>query len=380
MHSEPQGIAFYPVGWEETVGGVGRPQKLINDDLRQCDYAVFVLHDRWGSPPGGSYTSGTEEEWSIAEELYKANKIRNIALFFKQVDPRQMRDPGEQLQLVLAFKKRIEGGKRYLFKSYQTVDQFAEILEEHLARWRRDHEGTTSSLLVGAAGPADAAALSGVGSPGFGYWIAEARKQSEPDISDYAAALFCAQKAADTAGSDIEWASAKEVHGTALLDLGKLDEAISAFTMIAERFAASMEIDRLRWQASALGNKGIALGALGRREEAIAAYDDVLARFATTPELPLREAVGRALLSKGVALGALGRGEEAIAAYDDVLARFATAAELPLRSPERSSTRGSRSPPSATASKRLRPTTTCGPASPPRPNCRCANWSPERKV
>jgi Domain of unknown function (DUF4062) len=106
VHSEPEGIAFYPVGWEETVGGVGRPQALINDDLRQCDYAVFVLHDRWGSRPGSGYTSGTEEEWSLAEELYKANKIRNIGLFFKYVDPRQMRDPGEQLQLVLVFKKR----------------------------------------------------------------------------------------------------------------------------------------------------------------------------------------------------------------------------------------------------------------------------------
>jgi hypothetical protein len=40
-----------------------------------------------GAPPGSGFTSGTEEEWSIAEELHKTNKIINIALFFKQVDP-----------------------------------------------------------------------------------------------------------------------------------------------------------------------------------------------------------------------------------------------------------------------------------------------------
>jgi hypothetical protein len=33
---------------EDTLGGIGRPQELINEDLRQCDHAVFVWHDRWG--------------------------------------------------------------------------------------------------------------------------------------------------------------------------------------------------------------------------------------------------------------------------------------------------------------------------------------------
>ena len=68
VHAEPVGVIFHPVGWEETVGGVGRPQELINEDLNQCDYAVFVLHDRWGSSPGGGsiYTSGVEEEWALA--------------------------------------------------------------------------------------------------------------------------------------------------------------------------------------------------------------------------------------------------------------------------------------------------------------------------
>jgi hypothetical protein len=46
MHAEPVGVTFHPVGWEETVGGAGRPQELINEDLKECDYAVFVLHDR----------------------------------------------------------------------------------------------------------------------------------------------------------------------------------------------------------------------------------------------------------------------------------------------------------------------------------------------
>jgi hypothetical protein len=34
---------FFPVGWEDTLAGVGRPQSLINRDLDKCDYFVLVL-------------------------------------------------------------------------------------------------------------------------------------------------------------------------------------------------------------------------------------------------------------------------------------------------------------------------------------------------
>ena len=83
--AEPRGVTFHPVAWEDTIAGVGRPQALINEDLKDCDFTVFVLHDRWGTPTGGGYSSGTEEEWEVAEQLYKETEIRNIALFFKEV-------------------------------------------------------------------------------------------------------------------------------------------------------------------------------------------------------------------------------------------------------------------------------------------------------
>jgi hypothetical protein len=58
----------------------------------ECDYAVFILHDHLGSPSGSGYTSGTEVEWSIAEDLYQVGKLRNIALFFKNVDSGKLDD------------------------------------------------------------------------------------------------------------------------------------------------------------------------------------------------------------------------------------------------------------------------------------------------
>jgi hypothetical protein len=99
-------IHFIPVGWEITLGGIGRPQGLINEEIEKCDYFVLLLWDRWGSPPsangGGKYTSGTEEEHNVAWECYEddTKPMRQIVAFFKAVDPRQLSDPGDQLKKV----------------------------------------------------------------------------------------------------------------------------------------------------------------------------------------------------------------------------------------------------------------------------------------
>jgi hypothetical protein len=34
LHGSTNDVMFHPVGWEDTIGGVGRPQELINEDLR----------------------------------------------------------------------------------------------------------------------------------------------------------------------------------------------------------------------------------------------------------------------------------------------------------------------------------------------------------
>ena len=107
-------------------------KKLINEELKHCDYAVFAccMRTGWGSPTGAGHSSGTEEEWKLAEELYTQTKIRNIALFFKEVAPAQLKDPGPQLAKVIEFKRKIENGKKYLFKSYTETSTFGDKLNE----------------------------------------------------------------------------------------------------------------------------------------------------------------------------------------------------------------------------------------------------------
>jgi hypothetical protein len=87
FESVPRGVLFEPVGWEATLPGTGRPQALINDDIRTCDRAVFVFRDRWGSHTGqdGRYTSGSDEEWDLCNSLVGEGSMLSVQLFFLPV-------------------------------------------------------------------------------------------------------------------------------------------------------------------------------------------------------------------------------------------------------------------------------------------------------
>lgn len=153
-----RGIAFYPIGWEDTLPGKGRPQSIINTDVLKSDFLILLLWDRWGTPPGGdgAYTSGTEEEFRIAEKSIddQAKPMRQIVVLFKGVDPRQLNDPGEQLQKVLAFKKRLEEEKSYLFGSFDTPEEFGKFLLRQVWAWASDLEkGGDGKLAPPPGGP-----------------------------------------------------------------------------------------------------------------------------------------------------------------------------------------------------------------------------------
>jgi len=100
-------IQLEPVGWEDTLPGKGRPQKLINKDIRNCELIVMLLWKRWGSSTG-KYTSGFEEEYELASSLNKRTGKPDIWLYFRSVPDSMLADPGEQLRQVLDFRSKVE--------------------------------------------------------------------------------------------------------------------------------------------------------------------------------------------------------------------------------------------------------------------------------
>lgn len=141
-----RGVMFLPIGWEATLGGMGRPQALINKDLRECDYFVLILWDRWGTPTGRvpeeEYTSGTQEEYLEALSCLNDENcpMKEIIVFFKAVETRNLSDPGEQLQKVIDFKKKLEKEKQLLFYTYDVIELLQDKLRAHMAQWVHEHE------------------------------------------------------------------------------------------------------------------------------------------------------------------------------------------------------------------------------------------------
>lgn len=143
-----RGIAFIPVEWSLTPGGLGRPQARINDELRRCDYLVLVLHDRWGSPPfpkGSSrFTSGTEEEFTVARECLDSDEwpMRDILVLFKGVEASCLADPGPELRRVLRFRSGLDAQKELLYFTFDNAAEYRRLIRRHLVRWIRDVELT----------------------------------------------------------------------------------------------------------------------------------------------------------------------------------------------------------------------------------------------
>lgn len=140
----PRGVYFDPVGWQDTLSKIGRPQEIINDEVRTCDYFVLLLWDRWGTPPNKEdpeYTSGTEEEYHVALESFEDpdRPMKQLVMLFKAVDERQLSDPGDELQKVLEFKKEVEEKQNHLYHTFDTAEGFGDKLQDHLASWLRDH-------------------------------------------------------------------------------------------------------------------------------------------------------------------------------------------------------------------------------------------------
>ena len=272
-------IQFIPVGWEDTLGGVGRVQSTINKEVRKCDYFVMILHDRWGTKPGrdgsNEYSSGTEEEYNIAMECFGDEKfsMKQIIVFFKSVDERQLSDPGEQLSKVLAFRKNLETNNTPLFHVYDTVGDLEKWLRKYLLRWVRDHESGIMEKVNNPIKPYDenAAQLKGMSKSEIPE---EKNKLLEKDIKELL------KKAKTLVGNgkivEAETVYAEAVvqnnspvainaYGNFLLGLGRLGQAEAMYKRVME---IAKNIGEEEWEPVAYGNLGLIYKTRGELDKA----------------------------------------------------------------------------------------------------------------
>jgi hypothetical protein len=134
IKANSMGIQLEPLSWEDTLPGKGRPQEFINDDIQRCDLFILLLWKRWGTPTG-VWSSGTEEEFELAQSLNEASEGRpDMWLYFKAVPEVMLADPGEQLRQVLAFRNKIETERSFLYRPFDTPKSWEQELRLHLSR------------------------------------------------------------------------------------------------------------------------------------------------------------------------------------------------------------------------------------------------------
>ena len=147
-------LQFKPIGWEDTVGGNRRAQDIINRDLETCDYFIGVMADHWGSPPHTregtevKYTSGFQEEYELAQEMYRNGKMADIFLFFKKIPEDRLRDPGPSLQKALKFRQQVKDNRRPFYAEFDNIDVFEDKIYDALNKigWVRTTSNPGSTI------------------------------------------------------------------------------------------------------------------------------------------------------------------------------------------------------------------------------------------
>jgi len=295
-----QGCHIQAVGWEDEPPRAGRPQDVINHQVDECDWALFFLNRRWGSPTG-THTSGFHEEFCRARERYRQTGAPHVALFFRDVPASIVADPGEQLQQNLAFRDAIFGSKEFLVKTYRSPEDLPDMLRGYMSEWVLTGRFTVEPVSSREAELQEQVSRLQEALAQHGQKDEELRSaiellaESKPAQAE---ASLRRQLEAPIQDPNVLVALASSLSGQ-----GRHQDSLDAI----ER-ALTIRPDH----PEALYAKGVLLLILGREEDALTTYDCLLEILPDNPY---------ALLNRGVALEGLGRRDDALVAYDRALDR-----------------------------------------------------------
>jgi len=140
LYAEIFGYHVDLIGWEDTVSRYGRPQATINKELARCEFFAGIMWERWGTPPDtvGKYTSGFEEEFFTTLERREKEGRPEISLFFKEITPNLLRDPGNDLKKVIEFKDTIINEKKLLFEEFTNTSVFEKKFRRCISNYVTD--------------------------------------------------------------------------------------------------------------------------------------------------------------------------------------------------------------------------------------------------
>lgn len=158
LRAHSMGFHLEAIGWERVVPSFGRPQELINKELKTAHLTVVVFWNKIGAPSDvkGELT-GTLEEFQIAAQRYgdidpyfapEDNRPMLYVYFRKQTEP-----DTESAAKVREFRKTIEDSKKLLYRQYSQESEWEGLLTEHLIGFLNGRKRTDLETAVQRIAP-----------------------------------------------------------------------------------------------------------------------------------------------------------------------------------------------------------------------------------
>jgi hypothetical protein len=104
----------------------GRPQDDINPDVNRCHIFIGLLWNSLGSDSGLG-VSGFEEEYRAIAARRGDRVWPRPLLWFKDVSPAQLADPGPKLSAMLSFKDELIAEKPDMFRDFANLEDLRSI-------------------------------------------------------------------------------------------------------------------------------------------------------------------------------------------------------------------------------------------------------------
>lgn len=139
-----RGAVFVPVDEGNTPGGAPRPRAMVEQDLRQCDFAVFVLADRWrdrSEVREAGEGLDVEAAYELARECLEDRDfpMREILVAFRGVPKEKLDRPNFHLAQIMSFRRSIERDAGHHIEQFVNVDGLADIVRARVDRWLNEH-------------------------------------------------------------------------------------------------------------------------------------------------------------------------------------------------------------------------------------------------
>lgn len=130
--SDSLGIFLTVVRWEKMPPETTDEelQSRLNSIIKECNFFLLILYKRYGTVMPGQTISNTEREINAVIDYLSKDKKKKIFSYFRKI-PNDS-DPGLQLQKIMELKQRLRESGHWLYKEYETKEEFSIMLTHDL--------------------------------------------------------------------------------------------------------------------------------------------------------------------------------------------------------------------------------------------------------